>query len=147
MNHVVLDASVVLRWAFQDEADRDGATRLAVALTSGHLTASGPPHFLLEVAAALVVGFRSGRIDRQTADGVLAALSRVAIDEGDPHGFAAASYSFALDSGIRVPDAAYIETARRNGATLVSVDRDQLRAAAAAGITVVAIRDVPAPDA
>jgi predicted nucleic acid-binding protein len=144
VNDVVLDASVVLRWAFEDEADRDGAARMADALASGHLRAAGPPNFLLEVAAALVVGVRSGRIDRPTADTVLAALSRVSIDEGDPHGFAAAAYALGLDRGLRVPDAAYVETARRSGATLVSADRDQLRAAASAGITAVAISEVPA---
>jgi predicted nucleic acid-binding protein len=146
MNEVVLDASVVLRWAFHDESDRDGATRMAEALAGGHLAAAGPPNFLLEVAAALAVGVRSSRIDRPTADAVLAALSRVSIDEDDPHGFATAAYTFALDRGIRVPDAAYVETARRRGAPLVSADRDQLRAAASAGITVVAINEVPALD-
>lgn len=146
MNEVVLDASVVLRWAFHDEADRDGATRMAEALAGGHLTASGPPNFLLEVAAVLALGVRSRRIDRPTADAVLAALSRVSIDEGDPHGFATAAYAFALDRGIRVPDAAYVETARRSGGTLVSADRDQLRAAASVGITVLAISEVPARD-
>jgi predicted nucleic acid-binding protein len=147
MNGVVLDASVVLRWAFHDEADRGGATRAAEALAGGDLVAVGPPNFLLEVAAALVVGVRSGRIDRPTADGVLAALSRVAIHEGDPHGFASATYVLALEGGIRVPDAAYVEMARRSGATLVSADHDQLRAAASAGITAVSISEVPAQEA
>ena len=129
-----------------DDLRRTVATRMAEALASGHLTASGPPNFLLEVAAALALGVRSRRIDRPTADAVLAALSRVSIDEGDPHGFATAAYAFALDRGIRVPDAAYVETARRSGGTLVSADRDQLRAAASVGITVLAISEVPARD-
>ncbi len=143
MNEAVLDASVVLRWAFHDEADRDGATRMAEALAGGHLTAVGPPNFLLEVAATLAIGVRSSRIDRPTADAVLAALSRVSIDEGDPHGFASAAYALALEHGVRVPDAAYIETARRSGATLISADWDQLRAAAAAGVTAISIGEVP----
>ena len=144
MNEIVLDASVVLRWAFDDEADRDGATRVAEGLAGGHLVVAGPPNFLLEVAAALAVGVRSSRIDRPTADAVLAALSRVSIHEGDPHGFATTAYALALDYGIRVPDAAYVETARRSGATLISADRDQLRAAVAAGVTAIALREVSA---
>ena len=63
MNEVVLDASVVMRWAFHHEQDRAGALRISEALAAGTLTAVGPPNFLLEVAAALVVGIRTRRID------------------------------------------------------------------------------------
>jgi predicted nucleic acid-binding protein len=144
VNEVVIDASVVLRWAFADEAEREAATNVASALAAGELQAVGPPNFLLEVAAALVVGVRNRRIDRQTADETLAAMSRVAIPENDPHGFAAAAYALALDRGIRVPDAAYIEVARRLGATIISADRAQLHAAAAAGVTAAPLSEVPA---
>ena len=56
MIEVVLDASVVLRWAFDDERDREGALRVADALANGRLIASGAPNLFLEGAAALVVG-------------------------------------------------------------------------------------------
>ncbi len=146
MNEVVLDASVVLRWAFHDEQDREGALRIAEALAAGRLIAAGPPNFLLEVAAALVVGIRTRRINRQTADAILAELSRIRIDEVDPHGFASAAYAVALSEGIRVPDAAYVETAKRSGAALVSADLDQLRAASAEGVLTLTINEVPARD-
>lgn len=144
MIEVVLDASVVLRWAFDDERDREGALRVADALANGRLIASGAPNLFLEVAAALVVGIRTRRIDRSTADAVLAALTRVQIDEVDPHGFATATYNLAIEHDIRVPDAAYVETARRLGAALVSSDGAQLRAASAAGLSAMAISEVPA---
>ncbi|HYO44076.1 MAG TPA: type II toxin-antitoxin system VapC family toxin [Candidatus Limnocylindrales bacterium] len=142
MSTAVIDASVVLRWAFEDEEDRAGAERVAAAIASGDLDVEGPPNFLLEICAALAIGIRGGRIDRTTADDVLAGLAKVAIPEGDPHGFAVAAFELALDHGIRVPDAASIETARQARATLVSADQAQLQAAANLGIPVVRIADV-----
>lgn len=145
MNEVVLDASVVLRWAFEDEEDRDGAARVAAALVDGNLRVVAPPNFLLEVAAALAVALRGGRIARVAVDDVMAALVAVSIDEADPDGFAVASLGLALATGTRVPDSAYLETARRAGATLISADRAQLRAAEALGIPAVALGDLPPP--
>ncbi len=147
MNEVVIDASVVLRWAFADESERDGATRVSNALADGALLALGPPNFLLEVAAALAVGVRSRRIARQTADQTLAELSRISIQEGDPHGFASAAYALALDNGIRVPDAAYLETARRTDATLITADRAQLAGALRMGLAAMSLSEVPAREA
>ena len=145
MNPTVIDASVVLRWAFEDETDRAGASAVAEALQAGSLTASAPPNFLLEVAASLVVGLRAGRIPRQTLDTVMGALAAIAIDEADPHRFAEAALDVALRTGLRVPDAAYLETARCTGATLISADHAQVRAAEALGIAALTLRDLPPP--
>ncbi len=142
MSAAVIDASVVLRWAFEDEADREGADHVAAAIASGQLDVEGPPNFLLEVCAALVIGLRTGRIDRVTAADVLAGLAKVSILEGDPHGFAITAFELALDHGIRVPDAAYVETARRSRAVLISADRAQLQAAADLGVATVPIAEV-----
>lgn len=143
MSEAVVDASVVLRWAFEDEADRDGAAKVAAALVDGNLRVVAPPHFLLEVAAALAVAYRGGRITRSTVDDVMAALVAVSIDEADPHGFAVASLGLALATGTRVPDCAYIETGRRTGALLISADSTQLEAAEAMGIAAIALRELP----
>jgi predicted nucleic acid-binding protein len=144
VNPTVIDASVVLRWAFEDETDRAGASAVADALQAGSLTASAPPNFLLEVAASLVIGLRAGRISRQTLDTVIGALAAIAIDEADPHRFAEAALDIALRTGLRVPDAAYLETARRAGATLISADLAQLRGAMQMGIAATPLSEVPA---
>lgn len=144
MNPTVIDASVVLRWAFEDETDRAGASAVADALQAGSLTASAPPNFLLEVAASLVIGLRAGRISRKTLDTVMGALAAIAIEEADPHRFAEAALDIALRTGLRVPDAAYLETARRAGATLISADLAQLRGAMQMGIAATPLSEVPA---
>jgi predicted nucleic acid-binding protein len=144
MNAAVIDASVVLRWAFDDEADREGAASVAAALRAGTLAASAPPNFLLEVGAALVVALRTGRITRETLDTVMSAIVAVSIDEVDPHPFAQTVVALALQTGIRVPDAAYLETARRIDATLISADRAQVEAARRLRLAVVSTDNMPA---
>ncbi len=144
MIEVVLDASVVLRWAFEDETDRAGALRVEQALREARIRAVEPPLFLLEVAAALERGMREQRIDRTQSDAVLGALDQVTFEEVDPHAFASATFRLALVTGLRVPDAAYVEVAGIRRATLVTADQRQREAAELAGIAVVALSDVPA---
>jgi predicted nucleic acid-binding protein len=52
----------------------------------------------------------------------------------------------ALEHGIHVQDATYIETSRRRGIPLVSADATQLRAARAAGVVATAVGEVPNRD-
>jgi predicted nucleic acid-binding protein len=146
MNPAVLDASVILRWAFDDETDREGAVSIAESLQAGSLLASAPPSFLLEVAAALVVAMRGDRISRETADVIMGALSVIAIDETNPHRFAEDAMDVALRAGVRVPDAAYLETARRSESTLITADRAQLAGALRLGLATLPLSEVPARD-
>ncbi len=143
MIDAVIDASVVLRWAFEDEADRVGAMRVEQALREARLHAVEPPLFLLEVAAALERGIRERRIDRPRSDAIMGALGSVSFEEVDPHLFAAAAFGLALASGLRVPDAAYVEVARVRHATLITADRRQLEAADQLGVPAAALSDLP----
>lgn len=143
MIDAVIDASVVLRWAFEDEADRVGAMRVEQALKDARLHAVEPPLFLLEVAAALERGIRERRIDRPRSEAVMGALGSVSFEEVDPHLFAAAAFGLALATGLRVPDAAYVEVARVREATLITADRRQLEAAELLGVPAVALFDLP----
>ncbi len=143
MIDAVIDASVVLRWAFEDEADRVGAMRVEQALREARLHAVEPPLFLLEVAAALERGIRERRIDRPRSDAIMGALGSVSFEEVDPHLFAAAAFGLALATGLRVPDAAYVEVARVRHATLITANRRQLGAAELLGIPAVALSDLP----
>ena len=143
MIEVVLDASVVLRWAFDDETERAGAVRVEQALREARIRAVEPPLFLLEVAAALERGMRERRIDQTQSEAVLGALDQVTFEEVDPHAFATRTFRLVLATGLRVPDAAYVEVAGIRRATLVTADRRQLEAADQRGIPAVALSDIP----
>lgn len=144
MNVVVLDASVILRWAFEDEPDREGALRVAEALSAREVRVVGPPNFHMEVAAALVVAIRSGRMDQVQASAILDLLGSVIILQLQPHAHAVAVFRLAMETGLRVPDAAYLEAARREAATLISADKAQLAAAGRLGMLAVDVATVPA---
>lgn len=143
MIEAVIDASVVLRWAFEDEVDREGAMRVEEALRDARIHAVEPPLFLLEVASALERGISERRIDREEAQAVMGALASVSFEEVDPHVFATAAFGLALVTGLRVPDAAYVEVARVRRATLITADLRQLEAAERIGVPVVALADMP----
>ena len=143
MIEAVIDASVVLRWAFEDEADRDGALAVEEALREARLHAVEPRLFLLEVAAALERGIRERRIDRPRSEAIMGSLGAISFDDVDPQAFAAAVFGLALATGLRVPDAAYVEVARVRHATLVTADRRQAVAAEHLGIAAVALSELP----
>jgi len=140
---ITIDASVVLRWALDDEADRSEATRLRDELAAGELEPIEPGHFLLEVAAGLERALRAGRVTVEDGRGALDSLGVVFIDRTDPFAAAATSLAIAIELGIRVADAAYLECARRASTTLVTADRRLARACSRSGVPVVALADLP----
>lgn len=143
MKEAVIDASVVLRWAFEEETDRVGARRIEEALREGRVHAIEPPLFLFEVASTLERGIREGRIDRTRAEQILAALESVTLDEIDPPDLARSAFHLALATRIRVPDAAYVAIARMRRAILVTADERQIGAADSLGIPVARLADLP----
>lgn len=53
---LVVDASVALKWFFQnhaDEADCDAALTILTGIDQGHIQLVQPPHFIAEVSAVL----------------------------------------------------------------------------------------------
>jgi predicted nucleic acid-binding protein len=140
---VTIDAGVALRWTLDDEADRVQATRLRDELAAGELEPIEPGHFLLEVAAGLERAQRAGRLAVEDGRGALDSLGVVFIDRTDPFAAAATSFAIAVELGIRVADAAYLECARRASTTLVTADRRLARACARSGVPVVALADMP----
>ena len=116
---LVLDASVILKWALDgsDEQDRQAALELLDGWRGGDLEILVPTLWLYEVGNILCLK----RPD--DAEQALAALRglglvEVAID-GD---LAAETVAVALGHGVTFYDAAYLAVARRHGAVLVTAD-------------------------
>jgi predicted nucleic acid-binding protein len=123
MSIVVVDASIVLRWLLVDEPDRESALVVRDGIRAGRLEPRQPPHFPMEVASALVVAARAGRLEPSTIGPLMRSLEAFRLDPMDPHGFALDAVETALDLGLRVPDAGYVVCARRTGGTLITADR------------------------
>jgi predicted nucleic acid-binding protein len=122
----VLDASVTVCWAFQDEkhADADRAF-----LRIGTEEAVVPSLWWFEVRNILVVNERRGRISLSDSTAFLLHLSKLPVrldhlpDEGSV-------LRLARTHRLSVYDAAYLELAQRENLALATLDADLRKAAA-----------------
>lgn len=130
----VLDASIVVAWAFDDEADQRADAVAELMLDSCALV---PSLWHVELANALAMGLRHGRIDR---DGVTAFLTDIAAfdirtDVVTPH---AGRLAFAAaDHGLSAYDASYLVLAQDRGLALATGDRALAQAAERAGVSLI----------
>jgi predicted nucleic acid-binding protein len=98
----------------------------------------------MEVASALVVAARVGRLEPSTIGPLMRSLEAFRLDGVDPHDFASDALETALDLGLRVPDAAYVVCARRTGGTLITADRRLFEVALHSGAAVALVGDLAA---
>lgn len=136
MSALVLDCSTALSWVLPDEReDGQGEVERMVARDG----AVAPSHWPLEVANALTMAARRGRIDRTYRDLVLADLAALPVDldqETAAHAWGA-SLRLAEEFRLTVYDAAYVELARRRALPLATLDSALERAALDLGLAVV----------
>jgi predicted nucleic acid-binding protein len=129
----VLDASLTLAWAF-DEEETD-YTRAVLAEMLEHVV-SVPMVWPLEIANAAVMAARRGRIEEGEVR-TLIELVRGLDVEVDEQGHRVAFddvADLAQRHELTSYDAAYLELALRTGAPLATIDAGLARAARAAGV-------------
>lgn len=129
----VLDASVTLAWAFEDEGG-DYPTAVLEALR--HTEAVAASHWGLEVANGLLVAERRDRIDRAGAARFIRELLAlpIAVDPVSRSLPFAGTYRMARTRELSSYDAAYLELASRSGLPLATLDGPLTDAAAAEGV-------------
>jgi len=131
----VPDASATLAWLLESETS-DWSEVLLERFGSGY-TAVVPSHWALEVANALLVAVRRGRIDKKNSvelfRGLLALPIRV--DTCSSEAIFRQVFAFAEQYGLTVYDAAYLELAAREGVPLATLDAELQNAARAAGVS------------
>jgi predicted nucleic acid-binding protein len=131
----VLDASVTLAWLFRDEAT---AAALAVQDTLRTTTAIVPSIWTWEVANALLVAERRGRVRPAEIEAILPSILALPIeiegpiDVSDMHRL----LPIARAVGLSAYDAGYIELAHRRGLPLATLDERLRRAAEGVGVRV-----------
>jgi predicted nucleic acid-binding protein len=133
----VPDASATLAWFFEDETS-DWTESLLTRLKSGD-SAVVPKHWPVEVANALVMAVRHGRIRKDKTVrffGDLLALP-IRIDSASIETTFGQVFAYADQYGLTVYDAAYLELAVREGIALATLDSDLRNAARAAGVSLL----------
>ncbi len=131
-----MDCSVAVSWAFEDEAG-GYPDRVLDLLCAG--SAFVPAHWSLEVANALVVAERRGRITQSDAGRFVELLRRLPIcaDEETPARALRETLMLARATSLSANDAAYLELAYACN-PLATQDASLATAAGKMGIEVVA---------
>ena len=132
MPGLVLDASVALAWALENQAASVREQTIAVG-------AVVPMIWPLEVANALLVNERRQRITAADREIALRGLNVLPIEidsETITHAWDAI-FEVAITHRLTIYDAAYLELAQRRGLPLASLDRALRAGATAAGIALL----------
>lgn len=140
MQDLVVDASVALKWALDDEEAVAEAVALRDAAVDGRVRLLAPTLWIYELANGLVSAVRRGRLATVTGTRALGHLRAIGVELADPD--PADTYREAVAHGISAYDAAYVALARALGAPLVTGDRPLARAVR--GVEVRWIGDTPA---
>ena len=132
MTRIVVDNSVVMAWAFEDEADPYCD---AVLQALDEVEALAPPVWPLEVADVLCVAERGRRIVRGDAIRFLRLLGQLPIEVVQREGGEDIErlYSLAWDYRLSSYDASYLHLALTEGVPLATRDTALRRALKRAG--------------
>jgi len=129
----VLDCSVVLTWILPDEARHRVETLQERLVSEGAVV---PEIWALEVANALLVAQRRGRLNEKDIERALEDLAALPIEVDQETHQHALKATFALANKYKLSsyDAAYLELARRQRLPLATLDRKLRSACRSAGI-------------
>jgi predicted nucleic acid-binding protein len=132
----VLDASVTLAWCFADEGG-DYALGVLDRLRSSEAVAAS--HWGLELANALLVAERRGRIEPRDVSRLVRFLLAlpIAVDPIARRRPVDSIHRLGRSHGLSAYDAAYLELAVRHGIPLATLDSDLRVAAEAEGVGVL----------
>jgi predicted nucleic acid-binding protein len=133
---LVVDASIVLTWCFEDEVTADTE---AVGTRVDSEGAVVPHLWRLEIANALLLAERRGRLGRAKLEQRLELLAALPIStdaDTDIHAWAD-TLLLARAQRLTLYDAAYLELAIRRNLELATLDRDLQRAARKMGVAVL----------
>ena len=134
MSGLVVDASIVVAWLFDDE-DESLADRALVRLEEDGATV--PQLWHLETRNSLLTAERRGRLSSREVMDRMDALKDLPIRTDEEPDLQSA-FELARAHGLSTYDAMYLELARRESAELATLDRALGRAAAAVGVALVA---------
>jgi predicted nucleic acid-binding protein len=132
---IVLDASVVMSWALHDETDARADATLALLAVNGAV-ATAPALWWFEVRNALLQSVRRNRLTETKLKAFLRRLGDIPIGITATSGEDAV-FLLAQRHRLTFYDAAYLELALREKASLATLDDALARAAATEGVALI----------
>jgi predicted nucleic acid-binding protein len=136
MTGLVIDASSVLSWCFEDESSPDADALIDKIVAEGAVV---PGLWHLEIANGLVSGERRRRIRVAESSAFVAMIEELPIDADPASGSRALheTISLAREHRLSAYDAAYLELAMRLGLPLATGDRSLAAAARRGGVALI----------
>ena len=134
MSGLVVDASVVVAWLFDDEDEPRADRALERLEEDGALV---PQLWRLETRNSLLTAERRGRLSEKEVKERLDALKGLPIGTDEEPNLQSA-FDLARAYGLSLYDALYLELAKRERAELATLDRALGRAAVAEGVLLFA---------
>lgn len=125
---LVIDASIAIAWAAQDEFAPIADHAMEVVKASGGVV---PPLWYHEISNIVLMNERKGRINREEADTMLQSFGLLPIEvdgEAIEQAFRG-TVELARTHCLTIYDAAYLELALRGKLPLASLDRELVDAA------------------
>lgn len=119
--YIVVDASVTLKWVFDDEEAVEQAVALRDDAIEGIRQMVAPSLWLYEVTNGLVTGVRRARLDARVGVRILEQLLAVGVRLVDPEPVTV--FRLAVQHGLSAYDAAYASLAQALRAPMWTGDR------------------------
>jgi predicted nucleic acid-binding protein len=120
----IVDASVALKWHLRDEQYVPQADALFRAFTLGEAELLAPSFIRYEVANALLVASKRGRISLEAAQEQLQDFLALAIHQAaDEDALVTSALGLASSLDVTVYDALYLALSEQSGSGLVTADR------------------------
>jgi predicted nucleic acid-binding protein len=137
VSDLVLDASLALQWFLTDEADRKYGLSVLASLSSKRAVV--PTLWFYEVGNGLLMAYRRKRIAFNQIHGFLTRLKALPIEAARQNPTEILELPVVAEKhNLTNYDAAYLALAMRFRLPLATTDADLRRAAAAAGVAMVA---------
>lgn len=133
MSGLVVDASVVMAWLFDDEEEQRADSALERLTEDGALV---PSLWQLEVRNSLLVAERRGRLSAGGVNERLVALKGLPIRTDDEPDLQS-TFDLARAHELSFYDALYLELAKRENAELATLDGALGQAAIAEGVSLL----------
>jgi predicted nucleic acid-binding protein len=121
--NLVIDASVALKWQFEDEAYRSEALVLLEDYQEGEVDLVTTSLFAYEVLSGIYVAIRMRRLNSDAGEKALRNLISLDIEEQGLDGLADAAFKMALRYDLSPYDCAYLALAEREDFQFITGDK------------------------
>lgn len=124
----VLDASVALKWQFEDEEATEGAMALLEDFVEGKIELISVPLFAFEVVNAIHVAINRKRVGEKDGCRAVEYILSLGIELSHIDGVAKAAFQLAREYQVSPYDGAYLALAQREDCVFITGDRKLFKA-------------------